>query len=50
MTDIEIANSVEKANIIDIAKKIGVENNIELYGSDKAKIKYNEIKNGQNGK
>ena len=50
MTDIEIANSIKKANIIDIAKKIGIEDYIELYGSDKAKIKYNEIDKNKNGK
>ena len=50
MTDIEIANSIDKANIIDIAKKIGIENHIELYGSDKAKIKYNEINKNESGK
>ena len=33
MTDIEIARSINKANIIDIAKKINIENNIELYGN-----------------
>lgn len=43
MTDIEIANSIKKANIIDIAKKIGIEDYIELYGNDKAKIRFNEI-------
>ena len=50
MTDIEIANSKEKANIIDIAKKLGIEKNIELYGNDKAKINYNEINNASKGK
>lgn len=50
MTDIEIANSKEKANIMDIAKKLGIENSIELYGNDKAKIKYNEIDNNKMGK
>jgi len=50
MTDIEIANNATKANIIDIAKKINIEDNIEVYGSDKAKIKYNEINREPNGK
>ena len=50
MTDIEIANGIEKMNIIDVAKKIGIENNIELYGNDKAKIRYNEINGLNRGK
>ena len=50
MTDIEIARSVEKVNIVEIAKKLGIENNIELYGNDKAKIKFNEINNKKQGK
>ena len=43
MTDIEIASSIKKANIIDIAKKLNIEEYIELYGNDKAKIRFNEI-------
>ena len=39
MTDIEIANSVKPRNIKEIADKIGIpENNLELYGNNKAKI------------
>jgi len=49
MEDIEIARNYKKENIIDIAKKIGLnENNLILYGNDKAKIKYNI--NEKNGK
>ena len=44
MTDIEIARSIKKDNIHNVAKKINIEDYIELYGNDKAKIKYNEIK------
>ena len=43
MTDIEIAKSSKKKNIIDIAKNLGIENNIELYGGMKAKINYKNI-------
>lgn len=50
MTDIEIANSTKKANIIDIAKRIEIEDYIELYGSDKAKINFNKINKEEKGK
>ena len=50
MTDIEIQNSCKKINIIDVAKKIGIDKNILLYGDDKAKIKFNEINGMENGK
>ena len=40
MTDIEIARSVKGLDIKDVAKKIGLENNLILYGSSKAKINY----------
>ncbi len=45
MTDIEIAQSSVKENIVDIAKKIGLkEKDLLLYGTDKAKIKYSSYK------
>ena len=50
MTDIEIQDKSVKLNIVDVAKKIGIENNIELYGEDKAKIRFNEIDVNKNGK
>ena len=50
MTDIEIASKAKKAPILDIAKKIGIEKNIELYSNDKAKIKFNEINKNNKGK
>ena len=50
MTDIEIAKSSKKKNIMDIAQKLGIENNIELYGNFKAKINYKEISSNKNGK
>ena len=46
MTDIEIQNKAELKNIIDIAKKINVqENTLELYGPYKAKINLDKIEN-----
>ena len=50
MSDIEIANQTKKEKIIDIAKKLGIEKQIELYGNDKAKIKFQEISSKQTGK
>ncbi len=43
MSDIEIARSVKKKDIRDVAKKLGIEDNIILYGSDKAKINFKDI-------
>ena len=50
MTDIEIASKCKKLNIYDVAKKIGVEDYIELYGNDKAKVLYNKISKEEKGK
>lgn len=50
MTDIEISTKATKLNIKEIAKKLNITNNIELYGDDKAKIKYNEIKTPEKAK
>lgn len=49
MTDIEIAHATELKNLNDVARSIGLENNIELYGKYKAKINYEDI-NGDYGK
>ncbi len=39
MTDLEIANQVEKIPIVEVAKKLGLsEKDLILYGNDKAKI------------
>ena len=39
MTDIEIANSIKKKDIVDVARDIGIKkDNLILYGNDKAKI------------
>ena len=49
MTDIEIANSVEKKDIRDIGKALGLtEDDLILYGNDKAKIK--NVNGNKNGK
>ena len=45
MTDIEIAHSVKPENVGEIAKKINIEDKIELYGEYKAKIKLDELDN-----
>ena len=39
MTDIEIAKSISGLDIKDVAKKINLDDNLILYGNDKAKIK-----------
>ena len=44
MTDIEIANSIEPKNIMEIAGKLGIEKeNLEMYGNYKAKINFNKL-------
>ena len=44
LSDIEIAQSIEKQRIIEIAKEIGlIEEDLELYGDYKAKIKSEKI-------
>lgn len=50
MTDIEIAQKSHKEKISNIAKKIGIENNIESYGELKAKINFQNIKKPLTGK
>ena len=51
MSDIEIAKTCVKKNIIDVAKKIGLnEDQIETYGKYKAKIKFNDVMSGNQGK
>lgn len=50
MTDIEIAHSIKPYNINEIAKTLKIENNIEQYGSDKAKINVKDIKGEKKGK
>lgn len=50
MTDIEISQNSHKEKIINLAKKLEIENNLELYGDLKAKINFNDIKSDKNGK
>ena len=54
MTDIEIARSTKLEKIVDVAKKIGIEeDDLEQYGKFKAKISnevYEKRKNKKNGK
>lgn len=50
MTDIEIARSIKSKDITEIAKIIGIENKIELYGSNKAKISLDLLNKKRNSK
>jgi len=54
MSDIEIARNTKLSNILDVAKKIGInEDNLELYGKYKAKISnkvYEALKDKKDGK
>ena len=50
ISDIEIARNCKKENIKIIGKKLGIEDNLILYGNDKAKIEYNKIKKDRTGK
>lgn len=50
MTDIEIARSINPKDITEIAKIIGIENKIELYGSNKAKISLDLLNKKRNSK
>ncbi len=50
MTDLEIAHSIKPIDIKEIAKKINIENEIELYGNDKAKINAFNIKSKEKAK
>lgn len=50
MTDIEIARSINPKNITEVAKELGIEDKIELYGSNKAKISLDLLKQKRNSK
>ena len=54
MTDIEIARNTKLDNIVEVAKKVNVEEeNLELYGKYKAKFSselYEKVKDRKNGK
>ncbi len=50
MSDIEIARNCKKENIKVVGRKIGIEDDLILYGNDKAKIEYTKIKKDRYGK
>lgn len=50
MTDIEIARSINPKDITEVAKTLGIEDKIELYGSNKAKISLDLLKQKRNSK
>lgn len=50
MTDIEIARSINPKDITEVAKTLGIENKIELYDSNKAKISLDLLKQKRNSK
>ena len=50
MTDIEIARSINPKDITEVAKTLGIENKIELYGSNKAKISLDLLDKTRNSK
>lgn len=50
MTDIAIARSINPKDITEVAKTLGIENKIELYGSNKAKISLDLLDKKRNSK
>ena len=50
MTDIEIARTINPKDITEVAKTLGIENKIELYGSNKAKISLDLLDKKRNSK
>lgn len=50
MTDIEIARSINPKDITEVAKTLGIENKIELYGCNKAKISLDFLDKKRNSK
>ena len=51
MTDIEVANSCKKKDIVDVAHDLGLdEENLECFGKYKAKINYYDVTTDKNGK
>ena len=50
MTDIEIARSIKPKDITEVAKELGIEDKIELYGNDKAKISLDLLNKKRNSK
>lgn len=50
MTDIEIVKNSNKLDIREIARKLNIEDKIELYGNDKAKIRYDLVDGEEDAK
>lgn len=50
MTDIEIARSINPKNVTEVAKELSIEDKIELYGNDKAKISLDLLNKKRNSK
>lgn len=50
MTDIEIARSIIPKDITEVAKELGIEDNIELYGKNKAKVSLDLLNNNKKSK
>lgn len=51
ISDIEIARGVKLKNIVEVSKSLGLnEDDIELYGKNKAKIDIREVKKNKNSK
>ena len=50
MTDIEIARSIIPKDITEVAKKLGIEDKIELYGKNKAKVSLDLLNNNKKSK
>lgn len=50
MTDIEIARSIIPKDITEVAKELGIEDKIELYGKNKAKVSLELLNNNKKSK
>ena len=50
MTDIEIAKEAKKEKITEVAKKLGIEKDLIVYGEDKAKIDFSKVEKEPKGK
>ncbi len=50
MSDIEIASKVKCQNILEVAQKLGISKQIETYGENKAKIRFQEVNQDKKGK
>ena len=50
MTDIEIARNIIPKDITEVAKELGIEDKIELYGKNKAKVSLDLLNNNKKSK